>query len=91
MKGGTGCLEGAHESDRLQQKILSLYTEENEAVQMNASFLFHRDRLAKVDYWDWAAQKRRVFFFYWNHNSFSLFSHSSFLGNKVPLSYGSHR
>lgn len=31
---GTGCLESAHESDRLQQKILSLYTEENETVQI---------------------------------------------------------
>lgn len=58
---------------------------------MNASFLFHRDRLAKADYWDWAAQKRGIFFFFWNHNSSSLFSHSSFLGNRVPLSYGSHR
>lgn len=46
------------------KKILSRHTEENEAVQMSASFLFHMDRLAKADYWDWAAQKRGIFFFF---------------------------
>lgn len=61
-EGGTNCLESIREGDRLQQKILSLCAEENEAVQMNASFLFHRDRLAKADYWVWAAQKEEFFF-----------------------------
>lgn len=37
---------------------------------MNASFLFHRDRLAKADYWVWAAWKRRIFFFFFLESRF---------------------
>lgn len=86
--------KGHRERRRQQaiQKILSLYSQGNGEVQMKASFFYFVRRVGRSRLLGLHCVQKEDFPFFWNPDSSSLLSHSSFLGNRVPLSYyGSHR